>query len=77
MTTQTARICIIGAGISGIAAGKFLKEKGLAYDCFEASSVLGGNWVFKNPNGISTSLPRSRTGHRTSRSSTRSRNWPR
>ena len=45
MTTQTARICIIGAGISGITAGKFLKEKGLGYDCFEASSVLGGNWA--------------------------------
>ena len=54
MTTQTARICIIGAGISGITAGKFLKEKGLGYDCFEASSVLGGNWVFKNPNGMSS-----------------------
>ncbi len=48
------RICIIGAGISGIATGKFLKEKELPYDCFEASSVLGGNWVFKNPNRMSS-----------------------
>lgn len=51
---DSPRICIIGAGISGIATSKFLKEKGLAYDCFEASSVLGGNWVFKNPNRMSS-----------------------
>jgi cation diffusion facilitator CzcD-associated flavoprotein CzcO len=54
MTDQAPRICIIGAGISGIATGKFLKEIGVAYDCFEASSTLGGNWVFKNPNGMSS-----------------------
>lgn len=53
MTDPAPRVCIIGAGISGIATGKFLKEKGVAYDCFEASSTLGGNWVFKNPNGMS------------------------
>jgi len=54
MTDPAPRVCIIGAGISGIATGKFLKEKGVAYDCFEASSTLGGNWVFKNPNGMSS-----------------------
>jgi cation diffusion facilitator CzcD-associated flavoprotein CzcO len=48
------RICIIGTGISGIMAGKFLKEKGLSYECFEASPTLGGNWAFKNPNGMSS-----------------------
>lgn len=54
MEGPSSRICIIGAGISGIAMGKSLEEKGLAYDCFEASSVLGGNWVFKNPNRMSS-----------------------
>ncbi len=54
MNAQEPSICIIGAGISGIAAGKFLKEKGLAYDCFEASPRLGGNWLFQNPNGMSS-----------------------
>jgi len=54
MNDQAPRICIIGAGISGIAAGKFLQEKRITYDCFEASSSLGGNWVFKNPNGMSS-----------------------
>ena len=54
MHSPSPHICIIGAGISGIAAGKSLKEKGLPYDCYEASKVLGGNWVFKNPNRMSS-----------------------
>ncbi|TNF63506.1 MAG: NAD(P)/FAD-dependent oxidoreductase [Deltaproteobacteria bacterium] len=54
MKSPPLRICIIGAGISGIATAKCLKEKELSYDCFEASSTLGGNWVFKNPNGMSS-----------------------
>jgi cation diffusion facilitator CzcD-associated flavoprotein CzcO len=54
MNSPLPRICIIGAGISGIAMGKFLKEKGIPYDCFEASPTLGGNWAFKNPNGMSS-----------------------
>lgn len=54
MNPDSPHICIIGAGISGIAAGKFLAERGLPYDCFEASSVLGGNWVFQNPNQMSS-----------------------
>jgi len=54
MNSPSPRICIIGAGISGIATGKFLKEKGLSYDCLEASPTLGGNWAFKNPNGMSS-----------------------
>jgi cation diffusion facilitator CzcD-associated flavoprotein CzcO len=54
MNSPSPRICIIGAGISGIAMGKFLKEKGISYDCFEASPTLGGNWAFKNPNGMSS-----------------------
>jgi len=54
MNSPLPRICIIGAGISGIAMGKFLKEKGIPYDCFEASPTLGGNWAFENPNGMSS-----------------------
>jgi hypothetical protein len=44
---------IIGAGSSGIAAAKALHEHGLAFDCFEASDRVGGNWVFGNRNGMS------------------------
>lgn len=52
--TSAPSVCIIGAGISGIAMGRALKEKGVAYDCFEASPMLGGNWAFENPNGMSS-----------------------
>jgi dimethylaniline monooxygenase (N-oxide forming) len=46
---------VIGAGSSGIAAVKALDERGIAFDCFEASDRVGGNWVFKNRNGMSAS----------------------
>jgi dimethylaniline monooxygenase (N-oxide forming) len=45
--------CVIGAGSSGIAAVKALHERGFAFDCFEASDRVGGNWVYKNRNGMS------------------------
>ncbi|HUR87283.1 MAG TPA: NAD(P)-binding domain-containing protein [Solirubrobacteraceae bacterium] len=47
------RTAIIGAGSSGIAAAKALDERGLPFDCFEASDRVGGNWVFGNRNGMS------------------------
>jgi dimethylaniline monooxygenase (N-oxide forming) len=46
-------VCLIGAGSSGIAAVKALHERGFDFDCFEASDRVGGNWVFKNRNGMS------------------------
>ncbi|HEY0344161.1 MAG TPA: NAD(P)-binding domain-containing protein [Solirubrobacteraceae bacterium] len=45
---------IIGAGSSGITAAKALHERGLPFDCFEASDRVGGNWVFGNKNGMSS-----------------------
>ena len=48
------RTCIIGAGISGLTAGKMLTDYGIAYDCFETSDRIGGNWAFGNPNGRSS-----------------------
>lgn len=47
------RTAIIGAGSSGIATAKVLKERGLAFDCYEKSDRVGGNWVFRNTNGMS------------------------
>ena len=47
------KVCVIGAGSSGIAAAKTLHERGFAFDCFEASDRVGGNWVYKNANGMS------------------------
>jgi cation diffusion facilitator CzcD-associated flavoprotein CzcO len=49
------RVCVIGAGSSGIAAAKALHERGFPFDCFEASDRVGGTWVFKNRNGMSSS----------------------
>ncbi len=53
-TTIPNRVCIIGAGSSGIAACKVLKEHGIPFDCFEASDRVGGNWAYDNPNGMSS-----------------------
>ncbi len=47
------RTCVIGAGPSGIAAAKALSEARIPFDCFEMGPVVGGNWVFDNPNGVS------------------------
>lgn len=48
-----SRVCIIGAGASGIAAGQVLTERGIAFDCFEKGSQIGGNWRYRNDNGQS------------------------
>jgi dimethylaniline monooxygenase (N-oxide forming) len=47
------RVCLIGAGSSGIAAAKALHARGIDFDCFEKSDRIGGNWVFENINGMS------------------------
>ena len=48
------RVCVIGAGVSGLVSGKALRDKGIDYTCFEASDDVGGNWYFRNPNGRSS-----------------------
>jgi cation diffusion facilitator CzcD-associated flavoprotein CzcO len=45
---------VIGAGISGLTAGKMLSDYGIPYVCFEAGDRVGGNWAFRNPNGRSS-----------------------
>ncbi|WP_226016867.1 NAD(P)/FAD-dependent oxidoreductase [Novosphingobium sp. FKTRR1] len=47
------KVCIIGAGCSGFTVAKRLKDHGIAYDQFEASDNIGGNWYYNNPNGMS------------------------
>ncbi|HZJ04221.1 MAG TPA: FAD-dependent oxidoreductase [Nocardioidaceae bacterium] len=51
---MNARVCIIGAGSSGIAAAQVLKARGVSFDCFEIGSELGGNWRYANDNGMSS-----------------------
>ena len=47
-------VCVIGAGSSGIAGVKALHQRGFDFDCFEKSDRVGGNWVYKNRNGMSS-----------------------
>jgi dimethylaniline monooxygenase (N-oxide forming) len=47
------RACVIGAGSCGITAAKALYEARVPFDCFEMGPVLGGLWVYQNPNGRS------------------------
>lgn len=47
-------VCVIGAGSSGITAVKALKDAGIPFECFEKSDAIGGNWQFKNKNGMSS-----------------------
>jgi cation diffusion facilitator CzcD-associated flavoprotein CzcO len=46
--------CLIGAGSSGIAVCKALRDRSIPFDCFEKSDRVGGNWVFGNTNGMSS-----------------------
>src|SRR3954447_4112043 len=52
--TQLPTACVIGAGSSGIAAAKALHERSVPFDCFEKGDRVGGNWVFRNKNGMSS-----------------------
>ena len=47
------RVCVIGAGSSGIAACQVLGERGIDFTCFEKGSHIGGNWRCRNDNGQS------------------------
>ena len=44
---------MVGAGPAGLVATKTLAAAGLAVDCFEMSTAVGGHWVIDNPNGRS------------------------
>lgn len=47
------KCCIVGAGPSGFTTAKALKDRGIPFDCFELSDVVGGTWAYKNRNGMS------------------------
>ncbi|WP_374446319.1 flavin-containing monooxygenase [Stella sp.] len=47
-------IAVIGAGSSGVAVAKALKERGLDVTVFEAGSDIGGMWRYENDNGMSS-----------------------
>ncbi|HEY1189200.1 MAG TPA: NAD(P)-binding domain-containing protein [Gemmata sp.] len=47
------RVCVIGAGSSGLVAAKTLHARGIPFDCFEKGSAVGGLWRYENDNGVS------------------------
>lgn len=48
------KVCVIGAGSSGIPCAKILRERGIPFDCFEKGSGVGGMWRYNNDNGLSS-----------------------
>jgi dimethylaniline monooxygenase (N-oxide forming) len=48
------KVCVIGAGSSGIAACQVLGARGIEFECFEKGSEVGGNWRYENDNGMSS-----------------------
>ena len=54
MSELPNRVCIIGAGSSGMAACKVFKDHGIPFDCYEAGDRVGGNWVYNNSNKMSS-----------------------
>lgn len=44
-TTAMGRFCIIGAGYVGNGVARAFREAGIAYDHFEATDHIGGNWA--------------------------------
>ena len=52
--SPTPRVAVIGAGACGITAAKALADAGVPFQCFEKGDRVGGNWLFKNKNGQSS-----------------------
>jgi flavin-binding monooxygenase-like protein len=49
-----SKVCILGAGSSGLTACQVLNARGIPFDCFEKGSQIGGNWRYENDNGQSS-----------------------
>ena len=45
---------MIGAGSSGITSCQVLNARGIAFDCYEKGSEVGGNWRYENDNELSS-----------------------
>lgn len=51
---SSQKVCIVGAGSSGLTACQVLAARGIPFDCFEKGSMIGGNWRYENDNGTSS-----------------------
>lgn len=50
-TSELPKVCVIGAGSSGIAASKQLHAAGIPFDTYEKASTVGGLWNFGHDAG--------------------------
>lgn len=50
--SNTDKVCIIGAGSSGLAAAKTFNERGIPFDCLEREHDLGGLWNEATGTGV-------------------------
>lgn len=46
MENSKQRVCVIGAGPSGIAAIKNIRDKGIEVQAFDFNHDVGGNWIY-------------------------------
>src|SRR5262245_44807399 len=60
-TAKVADVAVIGAGSSGLAVLKALRDQGIAVECFERGSDVGGLWRYENDNGLSGAYASLRT----------------
>ncbi len=51
---MTKKVCVIGAGPSGITAAKNLKDEGMEVVVYDLGTEVGGNWVFTEEVGHSS-----------------------
>ncbi len=67
---------VIGAGPSGLVACKTLGESGIPYQCFEAGSRVGGQWVLGNSSGTSSAYRSLRANTHTGMCRFQDFGWP-
>jgi cation diffusion facilitator CzcD-associated flavoprotein CzcO len=50
--SDSDKVCIIGAGSSGLAAAKTFAERGISFDCLEREPDIGGLWNEATATGV-------------------------
>ena len=48
------RVCVIGAGPSGIAAVKNIRQEGVEVVAYDANQDVGGNWIYNEKSSHSS-----------------------
>ncbi len=61
MDRSTEEVAVIGAGSSGLAVVKALRDERVAVECFERGCDLGGMWRYEGGNGFSNAYASLRT----------------